>query len=49
MATLSIKGVRKSFGAVEVLNNIDIDIADDIRRTVTRTFAEVDAPQLGLL
>ena len=26
MATLSINGVRKSFGAVEVLNNIDIEI-----------------------
>jgi multiple sugar transport system ATP-binding protein len=28
MATLSIKGVRKSFGAVEVLKNIDIDLDD---------------------
>ena len=28
MATLSIKGVRKSFGAVEVLNNIDIELED---------------------
>ncbi|CAN7603576.1 sugar ABC transporter ATP-binding protein [Devosia sp. Root413D1] len=28
MATLSIKGVRKSFGAVEVLNNIDIEVED---------------------
>ena len=28
MATLSIKGVRKSFGAVEVLKNIDIELED---------------------
>jgi multiple sugar transport system ATP-binding protein len=28
MATLSIKGVRKSFGVVEVLDNIDIDLED---------------------
>jgi multiple sugar transport system ATP-binding protein len=28
MATLSIKGVRKSFGTVEVLKNIDIDLDD---------------------
>jgi multiple sugar transport system ATP-binding protein len=28
MATLSIKGVRKSFGAVEVLTNIDIELED---------------------
>ncbi len=28
MATLSIRGVRKSFGVVEVLNNIDIDLED---------------------
>lgn len=28
MATLSIKGVRKSFGVVEVLNNIDIELED---------------------
>lgn len=31
------------------LNNIDIDLADDIRRSVTRSVAEFDAPQLGLL
>jgi len=28
MATLSIKGVRKSFGSVEVLKNIDIELED---------------------
>ena len=28
MATLSINSVRKSFGAVEVLNNIDIEVED---------------------
>jgi multiple sugar transport system ATP-binding protein len=28
MATLSIKGVRKSFGALEVLKNIDIELDD---------------------
>ncbi len=31
------------------LNNVDIDLADDIRRSVTRSIAEFDAPQLGLL
>lgn len=31
------------------LNNIDIDLSDDIRRSVTRSVAEFDAPQLGLL
>ena len=31
------------------LNNINIDIADDLRRAVTRSVAEFDAPQLGLL
>ena len=31
------------------LNNINIDISDDIRRAVTRSAAEFDAPQLGLL
>jgi ABC-2 type transport system permease protein len=30
------------------LNNIDIDFADDIRRTVARSVAEFDAPQLGI-
>ena len=28
MATLSINSIRKSFGAVEVLNNIDIEVED---------------------
>ncbi len=32
-----------------ILNNVDIDFSDDIRRTVTRSVAEFDAPQLGLL
>jgi len=31
------------------LNNVNIDISDDIRRSVTRSVAEFDAPQLGLL
>src|SRR6185436_10733981 len=31
------------------LNNVNIDLADDIRRSVTRSVAEFDAPQLGLL
>lgn len=31
------------------LNNIDLDFADDIRRSITRSGAEFDAPQLGLL
>ncbi len=31
------------------LNNIDIDLSDDIRRSATRSVAEFDAPQLGLL
>ncbi len=31
------------------VNNVNIDIADDIRRSVTRSVAEFDAPQLGLL
>src|SRR5580704_16968447 len=36
--------------AVDVyLNNVNIDLADDIRRSVTRSVAEFDAPQLGLL
>ena len=30
------------------LNNIDVDFADDIRRTVARSVAEFDAPQLGI-
>ena len=31
------------------LNNVDIDLSDDIRRSVTRSVAELDAPQLGLM
>ncbi|HXM56048.1 MAG TPA: ABC transporter permease [Candidatus Dormibacteraeota bacterium] len=31
------------------LNNVDIDVADDIRRSAARSVAELDAPQLGLL
>jgi ABC-type multidrug transport system permease subunit len=31
------------------LNNVNIDLSDDIRRSVTRSTAEFDAPQLGLL
>ena len=30
-------------------NVVDVDLADDIRRTVTRSLAEFDAPQLGIL
>jgi len=30
------------------LNNVDIDVSDDIRRSVARSVAELDAPQLGL-
>ena len=33
-----------------VLNNVvDMDLADDIRRSVTRSVAEFDAPQLGIV
>lgn len=28
MATLSIKGVRKSYGSLEVLSNIDLELED---------------------
>lgn len=31
------------------LNNVDIDVSDDLRRSVARSVAELDAPQLGLL
>jgi len=42
--------VARSSAVVDLyLNNIDIDLADDIRRSVARTAAEFDAPQLGLL
>jgi ABC-type multidrug transport system permease subunit len=30
-------------------NVVDVDLADDIRRTVTRSLAELDAPQLGIV
>jgi ABC-2 type transport system permease protein len=30
------------------LNNVDVDFSDDIRRTVARSVAEFDAPQLGI-
>lgn len=44
------QAVARREGVVDLyLNNIDIDLADDIRRSVTRTVAEFDAPQLGLL
>jgi ABC-type multidrug transport system permease subunit len=40
----------RSDAAVDLyLNNVDIDLSDDIRRSVTRSVAEFDAPQLGLL
>jgi ABC-type multidrug transport system permease subunit len=42
--------VAASTATVDVyLNNVDIDLADDIRRSVTRSVAEFDASQLGLL
>jgi ABC-type multidrug transport system permease subunit len=44
------EAVAESRGIIDLyLNNVDIDLADDIRRSVTRTAAEFDAPQLGLL
>jgi ABC-2 type transport system permease protein len=30
-------------------NVLDVDLADDIRRAVTRSLAELDAPQLGII
>jgi ABC-2 type transport system permease protein len=30
-------------------NVVDVDLADDIRRAVTRSLAELDAPQLGIV
>jgi len=42
--------VTNGNGIVDLyLNNVDIDLSDDIRRSVTRSVAEFDAPQLGLL
>ena len=44
------QAVARGDAAVDLyLNNVDIDLADDIRRSVTRSVAEFDAPQLGLL
>jgi len=44
------QALASASAAVDVyLNNVDIDLADDIRRSVTRSVAEFDAPQLGLL
>jgi ABC-type multidrug transport system permease subunit len=44
------EAVATADAAVDLyLNNVDIDLADDIRRSVTRSIAEFDAPQLGLL
>lgn len=33
---------------IVTLNNVDIDFSDDIRRSVARSIAQFDAPQLGL-
>ena len=42
--------MRSAQAAVDLyLNNVNIDLSDDIRRSVTRSVAEFDAPQLGLL
>ena len=44
------QGVADASAVVDLyLNNVDIDLADDIRRSITRSVAEFDAPQLGLL
>jgi len=43
-------GVARRDASVHLyLNNVNIDISDDLRRAVTRSVAEFDAPQLGLL
>jgi ABC-2 type transport system permease protein len=43
-------GVIRRKAAVHLhLNNVNIDVSDDLRRAVTRSVAEFDAPQLGLL
>lgn len=34
---------------LELDNVVDVDLADDIRRAVTRSLAELDAPQLGIV
>jgi ABC-type multidrug transport system permease subunit len=42
--------LARSTAALDLyLNNVNIDISDDLRRAVTRSAAEFDAPQLGLL
>jgi len=41
--------VEATDGAVDLyLNNVDIDLSDDLRRSVTRSVAQFDAPQLSL-
>ncbi len=43
-------GARAAEGRAELhytLNNVDIDVADDIRRSVDRSVAQFDAPQFG--
>jgi ABC-2 type transport system permease protein len=42
---------KTSTARLELLldNVLDVDLADDIRRTVTRSLAEFDAPQLGII
>ncbi|MGH2719013.1 MAG: ABC transporter permease, partial [Actinomycetota bacterium] len=40
--------VQAGRGSIDLtLNNVDIDFGDDIRRAVTRSVAEFDAPELG--
>jgi ABC-type multidrug transport system permease subunit len=44
------EAVSAGNGIVDLyLNNVDIDLSDDLRRSVTRSVAEFDAPQLALL
>jgi len=43
------RAARGDARVVLELNNVDIDVADDLRRSVARSVAELDAPQLGLL
>jgi ABC-type multidrug transport system permease subunit len=42
--------INQASASIELyLNNVtDTDLADDIRREITRTLAELDAPQLGI-
>jgi ABC-2 type transport system permease protein len=53
---VAVIDIPKGFGAAVgrgramlhyTLNNVDIDVADDIRRSIDRSVAEFDAPQLG--